>query len=425
MSWQKKNISCPAVKNSSLTTDAYKYKTASELHEIPFTGEYDVYGGGGYVQDLPNNRDTVNSVLGEITKYRWLDRSTRAVLIEFSLYNSNINLLAYAMFSVEFTDTGTVLAKTFIQFFRPSLLTDATGTFSLLCYAAYLIAIIIATFKIVGKCREYRSKFVMVVWNVIDLITILLSYAAIAVWIVKYLETTSALKRYYDDKSAFISFGGIVNWDIAFTSIIGIIAFTATLRILKALGYNKRMAELTNIVYHAAPDLISFSVIFAFAFVGFAILGHLLFGASMYEYHSMLAASGSLANSLIGKVALDKMLKAAPNFAQLYFFCYVLFVIFVLLTMFAAILNESITKVREDYEKEESPIGMVNLITSTLKDLLGMLGIHIGSKKRKSNIPSSMYIIYRKVIFFHDIFAYCIIYLILITQWLLYVLNKS
>jgi len=119
------------------------------------------------------------------------------------------------------------------------------------------------------------------------------------------------------------------------------------------------------------------------------------------------------------------MLKAAPNFAQLYFFCYVLFVIFVLLTMFAAILNESISKVREDYEKEESPIGMVNLITSTLKDLLGMLGIHIGSKKRKSNIPSSMYIIYRNVILFHDIVAHCIIYLILVTQRLLYVLNKS
>lgn len=388
VSWLPRNSTCPGAENSFLTKDAYKYKSAEELHSMPFAGGYDVYGGGGYVQDFPNNRDSVNTILNEIKTHRWMDRRTRALLIEFSLYNSNIKLIAFSTFAVEFTDTGNVLAYTFTQSFRPTLLTDATGAFSILFYFIYIIALIIATVKIIGKFRDQECDFFKAAWNVIDLITVVLSYAAIAVWIVKYIQTSRALKRYYNDKSGFLSFVQIVFWDNVFNSIVGIIVFTATLRILKALGYNKRCAELVTVVKHAAPQLFSFFVVFGLGFFGFVILGHLLFGSSMFDYHNMLTASGSLANTLIGRNSLDKMVAAAPSFAQVYFFVYVLFIIFILLTMFAAILNQSITEVRANYQNE-SPIGILDLIKGAFTDLLGLVGIHLRSNNRQNSVQKS------------------------------------
>ncbi|VDI61828.1 polycystin 2 [Mytilus galloprovincialis] len=365
VSWKPRNSTCPAAENSFLTKDAYRYRSAEELHSMPFAGGYDVYGGGGYIQDFPNNRDSVNTILNEIKTHRWMDRRTRALLIEFSLYNSNIKLITFSTFAVEFTDTGNVLAYTFTQSFRPTLLTDATGAFSILFYFIYIIALIIATVKIIGKFRDQGCDFFKAAWNVIDLITVVLSYVAIAVWIVKYIQTSRALKR-----------------------IVGIIVFTATLRILKALGYNKRCAELVTVVKHAAPQLFSFFVVFGLGFFGFVILGHLLFGSSMFDYHNMLTASGSLANTLIGRNSLDKMVAAAPSFAQVYFFVYVLFIIFILLTMFAAILNQSITEVRANYQNE-SPIGILDLIKGAFTDLLGLVGIHLRSNKRQNSVQKS------------------------------------
>lgn len=390
-SWKDKSSGCPPAEDGLLTKGAYKYKTASELSGMPFAGEYDVYSAGGFVQDLPNNRDTVNSILNELKMLKWIDRQTRAIFTEFTLYNSNLNLVTYCTFAVEFTDAGIAVYHTFTQSFRPSLLNDATGALSLIFYFIYIIILIISTCKTVGKLRKHGCEFFKALWNVIDVLTCIMSYTAIGVWVVKYFYTKNALKRYYDDKSAFINFSDIVSWEYTFNCIVGFIVFTATLRILKTLGYNKRCSELVAVIRHAAPELLSFVVIFGLAFFGFAILGFLLFGASMYDYHNLIATLGSLANTLIGRNSLDQMVGAAPLFAQFYFFIYVLFVIFVLLTMFAAILNQSITDVREEYKKEETPIGILNLITATVKDLLGMFGIHIRSNNKQQKIEKSKF----------------------------------
>jgi hypothetical protein len=48
------------------------------------------YGGGGYVIDL--NKGYEREIIRELFDELWIDRATRAVFIDLTVYNANINL---------------------------------------------------------------------------------------------------------------------------------------------------------------------------------------------------------------------------------------------------------------------------------------------------------------------------------------------
>lgn len=66
------------------------------------------YPNTGYFQDLQRNRTGTQEVLTELKKHLWIDRGTRALTIDFTVYNANINLFCVVQLLVEFPATGGV-----------------------------------------------------------------------------------------------------------------------------------------------------------------------------------------------------------------------------------------------------------------------------------------------------------------------------
>jgi len=50
------------------------------------------YGGGGYVQNLAKTKAASKEIMRELRTYGWIDRGTRVVFIDFTVYNANVNL---------------------------------------------------------------------------------------------------------------------------------------------------------------------------------------------------------------------------------------------------------------------------------------------------------------------------------------------
>lgn len=58
-----------------------------------YSGKIGTYGGGGFIQKLSiNNAETAIKTLEGMKQIRFIDRGTRAIFVDFSLYNANINL---------------------------------------------------------------------------------------------------------------------------------------------------------------------------------------------------------------------------------------------------------------------------------------------------------------------------------------------
>jgi len=66
------------------------------LKEDPYWGRLAVYGGGGYIQLLPNSSDALERALRQLQTNEWIDAGTRAVFVDFTTYNPNENLFAVA-----------------------------------------------------------------------------------------------------------------------------------------------------------------------------------------------------------------------------------------------------------------------------------------------------------------------------------------
>lgn len=70
----------------------WTYHSQDELGGSSHWGQLTSYSGGGYYLDLPGSRQGSAEALRELQEGLWLDRGTRVVFIDFSVYNANINL---------------------------------------------------------------------------------------------------------------------------------------------------------------------------------------------------------------------------------------------------------------------------------------------------------------------------------------------
>ena len=76
------------------------------------------YSGGGYVQNLHFQKNITEAMLAELKKNLWIDRGTRFLTLDFTVYNGNINLFAVVKLYFEFPATGGVRPNSDIQIIK-------------------------------------------------------------------------------------------------------------------------------------------------------------------------------------------------------------------------------------------------------------------------------------------------------------------
>ena len=89
--------------------NAFQYQTAETLQTSTMNGKYLSYEGGGYVYELRGKLSYLQGNLTLLKKMNWVDRQTRAVIVEFSVYNPNINMIMVSKILVEFLESGSIL----------------------------------------------------------------------------------------------------------------------------------------------------------------------------------------------------------------------------------------------------------------------------------------------------------------------------
>ena len=91
----------PVNKNSGLAE--WKWYSAKEMNEGSYTGRsWTVYPGSGYNVTLPLNYNAALERLYYLKENNWIDLQTRAVFLDFIVYNANVKLISLVKVAVEF-----------------------------------------------------------------------------------------------------------------------------------------------------------------------------------------------------------------------------------------------------------------------------------------------------------------------------------
>jgi polycystin 2 len=147
--------------------EAFTYRDGS----VPgFDGKYQSYSGNGFFQDFVSTNVTSNSaVLKDLADNSWLDRGTRAVFVDFSLYNPNWNYYCIATIAFEFSPSGACVAS---GKFRTVELFYYENSGAMMKMGAEAIFILFLFYYIWYEISEMRRKplkeYVGSIWNWVE-----------------------------------------------------------------------------------------------------------------------------------------------------------------------------------------------------------------------------------------------------------------
>jgi len=95
------------VSNSSID-QAFVYKDGNDIDTNINVGDHGTYNSGGYVYEFRGRLSDMQNNLSELHRLDWIDSQTRAVIIQLSLYNPNVDLFTSLIFLTEFLSTGSL-----------------------------------------------------------------------------------------------------------------------------------------------------------------------------------------------------------------------------------------------------------------------------------------------------------------------------
>ena len=333
------------------SSPAWLYNSSDEVWGFPTMAEYTTYGGGGYFMKLDVNKEVSLKIFSELVRQGWIDRQTRVVILEFTLYNLNANLFAYAKFVAEFPEVGGVIPYTDIQIFR--LYTNSSTILFLQFF--FVLLVLAATVYMLYEICSNGIIFLKQIWNWLDILALVMSYTTIGVFILKLGILERTIDVFHKDKNAYVSFENLAFYDFVANTTHGILVFLLSIRVSRILGYSGKINEMAAVITSSAGDLAGFLIIFGVTYFAYVELGTLLFGKGTSKYRDMFHTYGTLTEAIVGKNRLAVILTTQPMLAEFYYFTFVLFVLLTLATMAAAILNFSISHVKKESEQISAP----------------------------------------------------------------------
>jgi hypothetical protein len=178
--------------------DAFKYMEALDSSTYPVQGVYTTYFGGGYFLDFKQaSIAEMQTNISALKASGWIDRQTRALSAEFSLYNGNLGLYAHISVLFEILPTGSVITSWTVD---PLNLTDVAtnvatlNTLANIIYLAFVVLFIVLELNKLRKShprKEYFKQF----WNWVELAIIACSWASFSMYLYRMYAIQQILEK--------------------------------------------------------------------------------------------------------------------------------------------------------------------------------------------------------------------------------------
>uniref|UniRef100_A0A8D0S520 Polycystin-2 n=1 Tax=Sus scrofa TaxID=9823 RepID=A0A8D0S520_PIG len=340
---------------------AWIYTSEKDLNGSSHWGMLTTYSGAGYYLDLSRTREETAAQLAHLRKHAWLDRGTRAMFIDFSVYNANINLFCVIRLLVEFPATGGVIPS---WQFQPVKLIQYVTTFDFFLAACEIIFCFFILYYVVEEILEIRIHklhYFRSFWNCLDVVIIVLSVAAIGINIHR-TSNVEMLLQFLEDQNTYPNFENLAYWQIQFNNIAAVIVFFVWIKLFKFISFNRTMSQLSTTMSRCAKDLFGFAIMFFIIFLAYAQLAYLVFGTQVDDFSTFQECIFTQFRIILGDINFAEIEEANRVLGPIYFTTFVFFTFFILLNMFLAIINDTYSEVKSDLAQQKAEMELSDLI---------------------------------------------------------------
>lgn len=338
----------------------WTYQTESQLDGSSYWGMLTHYSGAGYVQDLTSRLNTSTDIINYLFNNLWIQRGTRVVFIDFTVYNANINLFCVVRLVVEFPATGGAIPSYTFRTVKLIRYVTVMEYFILACEFIFVLFIVYYMVEEAIEIKKHKLSYLKSMWNILDIVVIIIAILCIVFDIYRTIVVDSKLKELLDNPEKYADFENLSYWQTRFDNAIAIAVFFAWIKIFKYISFNKTMTQLSSTLGKCAKDLAGFAVMFFIIFLAFTQLGYLLFGTQVKDFSDFQNSFFTLFRIILGDFDFHQLEAANRILGPLYFMLFVFFVFFVLINMFLAIINDTYSEVKGDMANQKNEFEMTD-----------------------------------------------------------------
>ena len=325
----------------------------------------------GYVADFGADRKGAEKLSKELTSQHWIDRYTRAIFAEFTIYNAQTNFFCVITLLSEILPTGGYYHSPKIQTIRLYRYVGPEMVFVMACEISYMLFLLYFLYKQVKKYRKERREYFKDPWNYPELLVLGFSLSAVGLYFARLAITKYSISNMTDTPGKYVSFQYVAFIDEWVSATTAMAVFFSVLKFLRLLKFNRRVSLLMLTIKVASKPLLSFMLMFFILFLAYCQFAFVVFGTDNSDYASFPATLGSMMSMTLGNFDFDALTSTSRILGPIFFFSYVVAVLFVLMNVFIGILNDALSDVANDVSKQSNDHEILDFMLHTFKRTVG------------------------------------------------------
>jgi polycystin 1L2 len=373
LNWMEYNESVLEEVGMSRIHNSFVYRNSDTLQGLPYWGTFNLYNGDGYVYELRGKLDFLLGNLTLLQKNNWIDRQTRAVFVEFSIYNPNINLFMVNTILFEFLPSGNILSSArfdplnlFSEYDSYVGMRIAFGVLYLIFVFYFIVTQTISIYKL--GFRKYFATF----WNILDWSIYVLAWASFSIYIYRFYSAQKVLDFFKNTSGyGYIKLQYVNEWNQILTYLLGISCALSTIKFLKLFRFNRKIYSLVLTLKFSVQELFWFSIIFLVIFMAFVQVQYLILYERVFGYQSFIKAMATSFQIMLGKFSSASLLDDGRFLAILFFSMYNIFIVIIMINMFISILNDGFDAVRKESKQKSNDLEILDFFINKFKDMVG------------------------------------------------------
>ena len=327
----------------------WRYQNPGESDTVPKWGQFSFYPGGGFVADLGYEDATGFGIIENLKTNEWLDRQTRAVIVEFSAFNPSVNVLGIATYFYEVGASGYTATFKRIDVLSLHSTQTAAKQFYMICVLLFIVFILLYLGRECYKFCKRGFRYFKSFWSWLELFLVFFSVLAVITHIVQSKKVTSVIRKIQKNLYGNVSFQEALVWREVDNVVLGFLVFVVSVKFLRLIRFSKHVAVFSITLKNSARHLASFSVILLTLFVAFLHFGILIFGARYERYSSVLKAIYFQLELTLGRVKarpINELALTNKMFGRIFAAMILLSITILAMNFFIVILNDTLAEAK-------------------------------------------------------------------------------
>lgn len=231
------------------------------------------------------------------------------------------------------------------------------SSLQLICTIIYVGMIIYLMVQEIRSLIQMKWKYFRQFWSWIELGIIGCSWGSIAVYIWRFRESNRISRIFAKTNGyAYVNFQQAVYFNDLLTYLQGFCCFFGTIKLTRLFRINTRLTLFLQTLSSATKELGSFLLMFSIIFMSFISLFYLLFVSKMQSCSNLLSTTQMLFEVTLMTFDGAELLNADAILGPVCFTIFIIIVVFVCLSMFLSIINQTFHRMREQRHTGEEEI---------------------------------------------------------------------